>query len=436
MNYKTRGCLGSRREPIIFQSLKSILPALLGAGSRFRLPKIAYLTLALATGAAQVTAQTLYVPGAVGTSPNGNVGVGTATPAFKLDVAGDIRATGNLIEKKVTFTPTTVGWYRILSAATGQAGGTIRTSGAYDGNSTGVELVFSIRGWGQGGSITMLKPTGVNGNLINKVRVSTDGGAAMYLDIFVSTASAPAPITIFGFGPDLPAFVASPVVGAIVGSASVRVLPVGYYEHFSTTGSLVTYSNDGSTTQGYIYHGSSGQAAFGNGVVNGETWITRAGGGGSIKLGEYDLNTAYLTVAGGSGNVGIGTTSPTHKLAVKGTIRANEVIVDTGWSDYVFDENYPLAPLAEVEVHIREKKHLPGIPTAQEVSERGVSLGEMQARLLAKIEELTLHQIAQEKEIARLTAEVAELRDGNVRASGNEELQTRPARTIRPNLPQ
>jgi hypothetical protein len=117
------------------------------------------------------------------------------------------------------------------------------------------------------------------------------------------------------------------------------------------------------------------------------------------------------------GNVGIGTINPTHKLAVNGTIRATEIIVDTGWADYVFADDYRLAPLSEVEAHIRAKKHLPGVPSAAEVAASGVSMGEMQATLLAKVEELTLHLIAQEKqmqaqhqEIAALKAEVSALR--------------------------
>ncbi len=94
------------------------------------------------------------------------------------------------------------------------------------------------------------------------------------------------------------------------------------------------------------------------------------------------------------GNVGIGTTNPTNKLEVAGTIRAKEVIVETtGWSDYVFAPDYRLAPLAEVEAHIAAKGTLPGIPSAAEVATQGVSVGDMQAKLLAKVEELTLHLI-------------------------------------------
>jgi hypothetical protein len=103
------------------------------------------------------------------------------------------------------------------------------------------------------------------------------------------------------------------------------------------------------------------------------------------------------------GNVGIGTTNAPHKLAVNGTIKAKEVIVETtGWSDYVFADSYALQPLSQVEAHIKEHKHLPGIPSAAQVATQGVNVGDMQAALLAKVEELTLHMIAQEKELARL----------------------------------
>jgi hypothetical protein len=112
-----------------------------------------------------------------------------------------------------------------------------------------------------------------------------------------------------------------------------------------------------------------------------------------------------------SGNVGIGETNPQHKLAVNGTIKAKEIIVETtGWSDYVFASDYRLAPLSEVEAHIAEKKHLPGIPSAAEVAEKGVNVAQVQAALLAKVEELTLHLIAQEKALLALKAENAELK--------------------------
>jgi hypothetical protein len=111
------------------------------------------------------------------------------------------------------------------------------------------------------------------------------------------------------------------------------------------------------------------------------------------------------------GNVGIGTTNPTNKLEVNGTIRTKEVIVETtGWSDYVFAPDYRLAPLSEVEAHIAAKGTLPGIPSAAEVAEHGVSVGDMQAKLLAKLEEMTLHVIALSKKVDAQAAENAALR--------------------------
>ncbi|RYE48593.1 MAG: hypothetical protein EOP48_21100, partial [Sphingobacteriales bacterium] len=93
-----------------------------------------------------------------------------------------------------------------------------------------------------------------------------------------------------------------------------------------------------------------------------------------------------------NGNVGIGTAFPTEKLSVKGKIRAQEIKVDNAnWPDWVFKADYKLASLAETEKHIKEKGYLPGIPSAEEVENNGISIGEMNAKLLLKIEEITLH---------------------------------------------
>ena len=100
------------------------------------------------------------------------------------------------------------------------------------------------------------------------------------------------------------------------------------------------------------------------------------------------------------GNVGIGTINPgSWRLAVNGKIRAKEIKVETGWSDFVFYDNYKLPTLQEVENHINEKGHLKDIPSAKEVEENGIFLGEMDSKLLQKIEELTLYTIQQQKEI-------------------------------------
>jgi len=131
--------------------------------------------------------------------------------------------------------------------------------------------------------------------------------------------------------------------------------------------------------------------------------------------GNYAPSLAHkLTVQNGSAliegniltnsNIGIGTTNFTdgadlYRLSVNGAIRANRVKVYTTWADYVFEDNYELPSLQQVEKHIKEKKHLQDIPSAAEVECNGIELGEMNKLLLQKVEELTLYIIEMDKKI-------------------------------------
>lgn len=132
-----------------------------------------------------------------------------------------------------------------------------------------------------------------------------------------------------------------------------------------------------------------------------------------------------------NGNVGIGVENPAAKLHVDGKIlcsgeievadlNSNSINVNSlnakdiqmdmhGAADYVFDENYNLKSLSEVESYVNEHKHLPGMPSAAEMDANGVSVSKMSNLLLEKVEELTLHMIKLEKENAALKARVQEL---------------------------
>ncbi len=111
------------------------------------------------------------------------------------------------------------------------------------------------------------------------------------------------------------------------------------------------------------------------------------------------------------GNVGIGTTAPDAKLAVKGDIHAEEVQVDltVPAPDYVFKEGYDLKSLEEVQNYIQEHGHLPNIPSAKELEANGIQLGEMNMKLLEKIEELTLYILLQEKKLLLKDGQIAAL---------------------------
>lgn len=154
-------------------------------------------------------------------------------------------------------------------------------------------------------------------------------------------------------------------------------------------------------------------------IVRGQTtgsFIFANENGGNIKFEttvdpSTDL-TQYLTtktrfVIEKNGSVGIGTgdtpINPNDLLAVNGLIHAKEVKVDlVGWPDFVFQNNYKLTSLTILEKEIEKLGHLPNVPSAKEVSENGVNLGEINKILLQKVEELTLYIIQMNKEIEKL----------------------------------
>ena len=104
-----------------------------------------------------------------------------------------------------------------------------------------------------------------------------------------------------------------------------------------------------------------------------------------------------------------------YKLLVGGKILAEEVRIKLikDWADYVFEPDYRLKSLPDVEAFIRANHRLPDIPSAADVAERGIDLGRMQSTLLEKIEELTLYVIEQKKDLETLRGKVTQLEQEN-----------------------
>jgi len=147
-----------------------------------------------------------------------------------------------------------------------------------------------------------------------------------------------------------------------------------------------------------MYFTGEGNTLFVNGP-NGAAGAVTDGGNNSLIM--YN-----------SGQVGVGTSSATtgfsdqsFKLFIEGGVRARKVKVDiNSWADYVFEPTYQLPSLQDVEHYIIKHKHLPGVPSANEIIKDGLDVGENQAILLKKIEELTLYILQQQKELEQIKA--------------------------------
>lgn len=148
-------------------------------------------------------------------------------------------------------------------------------------------------------------------------------------------------------------------------------------------------------------------------VYNHNKWIFNSGntmGGETLPI-VFSTNGAARMSIAPNGKVGIGTESPDEALTVKGNIHTREIRVDLKGAiapDYVFSNDYDLRKLSEVEDYIHENRHLPEVPSASEMEERGINLKEMNLLLLKKVEELTLYMIEQNKKADDLNKKLAE----------------------------
>ncbi|GMU20667.1 MAG: hypothetical protein AMXMBFR13_07640 [Phycisphaerae bacterium] len=151
-----------------------------------------------------------------------------------------------------------------------------------------------------------------------------------------------------------------------------------------------------------------------DGNFDGGAFLAWNGEINKLLIGTKDggTNTNVLVIDRATSSVGIGTQVPgDYRLAVNGSVRAKEIVVETGWSDFVFEPDYELPSLEEVENYIKKHGHLPDVPSAVQVEEHGVKVGEMHSRLLQKIEEMTLHMIDMNKRMNALERENQALRN-------------------------
>ncbi|HEY3406144.1 MAG TPA: hypothetical protein VGK59_22310 [Ohtaekwangia sp.] len=317
----------------------------------------------------------------------GNVGIGTSTPAFNLDVNGVIKSSGPMMSS--------AGFYFNTTPAFIQGTGNVYmpalrllVGGGPSSSSVGV---LSLQVSSSATSYGSLTPS--ESALYIRANNTTNGN-------FTVTSFAD------GNGTDI----------AQMGSINAN--------HTTHSGKLffATRPSGGSLTQRLIIdeNGNVGIAKTNPGYtldVNGAINAT------SILVNGVPVSGSSMQWLSGTsavyynGNVGIGNfataSTGSFKLAVDGKIGAREIHVTLAnpWPDYVFDTNYKLMPLDEVEQFVQTHKHLPEIPSAQVMEKEGLQLGEMNTLLVKKIEELTLYMIELKKEVDMIKAENEELKN-------------------------
>jgi hypothetical protein len=159
-------------------------------------------------------------------------------------------------------------------------------------------------------------------------------------------------------------------------------------------------SNDGANNgAGIIYADVAGNLLF--------SGIPSTGASDQTGISDATIVGNTTLFVGANKSVGIGTRNTSgYTLAVNGFVRAKKVVVETGWSDFVFEKGYRLRPLEEVERQIQEQGHLPEIPAATDIEKNGADVGALLKLQMQKIEELTLYIIEQDKRIKALEAQL------------------------------
>lgn len=399
--------------------------------------------------------QTLYVPGGtVGISANNNVGIGTSSPdelfhIYKTVSAGAVwgkiqnyvytGGTGSTVGLKLSFfAPDPPREARIYAFCNNEYGLPNRLTFALNNGNDNIVDRMTILDNGNTG-IGTISP----GDLLT---VSKTNAGAVGGSIRIENIGYTAGETELKFVHYLSPFRHAKIHAVSEGYGNIGSLRFGLSNNADVYTDYLTILQNGNVgigtpTPGYFmtvkgaysapqalfgYDGSNGIFFHAQGTSYHFNWLI-----GQQRTADGAIEFTPSTTAGGTtfstpamvirsnGNVGIGITNPgNYKLNVAGKIRADEVVVNTTGADFVFEPDYKLLNLTQVEKFIKENNHLPNLRSSKEMMENGMNMSEMQTKLLQKIEELTLYVIelnrkndSQIREIEALKHELTIMKD-------------------------
>lgn len=326
---------------------------------------------------------------------NGNVGIGTSTPSTMLDVEGSSISSTNIITSKVNYVGNTdvkaIDCYSV--PANGYGYGVNATGGFIGVNANALGGAYTGSAFG--------------------IRATASGTAGIRFGVYAIASGNNT--TNYGLYGEASGSGSKNWGGYILGRLNAsRHLVVGNTDAAYTE----TYTGDHSIE---LLNGRILLKGFmkSNGIQSGIEFYDSLGANAvcflgnktSTTMGFYGYtgagwNLLNMNPATGQVSLGIDKFATGYKLSVGGKVICEELRVqpNTAWPDYVFDNDYALMPLQEVEAHIAQYNHLPGIPNQNEIKTQGIAVGDMQIKQMEKIEELTLYIIQQQKRIEALEA--------------------------------
>jgi|GEM_PF-1773674 len=374
------------------------------------------------------TIPTFFVGPGTGAGTLGNVGIGTTSPAQLLHVTGrarfDLSTAASTTGRMYVTRAAAANQECLLSFCTGGTSTYDWVAGTYNNGATG-NSDWILNSWNSRAITAMysngnvaIGSTGTSNDVpLAKLHVGgdfmvgTDGTSASSA-AYIKNSSGAYTTSLtpdYTWYKDSTTGIFHPTPGKIIaftinGAEKMRIDASGNIDINAT--SKIYLNSNGDSNHGLGVYGTSNDTTkFASKAVNGPVLFGYGGGAlatntsGTKKIALLWDNNGYVHI----GPTFTNSTHTTAALTVGGDIIGKSLYVtNNNWSDFVFDKNYNLMPLSEVEKFYTANHHLPDVPTEKEIQQNGDNVGQTDAILLQKVEELTLYMVQQQKQIDEL----------------------------------